>query len=128
MAVASLPRHYLLQAFLNRMQCMSVVPHFTIARKWKLNPALALGACALMYLTLMGTAVAEQQAFTVCVESGLRQDQTVAGKLTPDQVALARLSRGAARMAMGDQILASNDYQEAIKHYESAINPKEPDA
>src|SRR5476651_1430316 len=120
------------------MQCMSVVSHFNVTRKWGALPALALGTCALVYLMSMVPAVAEQQAFTVCVGSGLRPDQTVAGKLvtacsealqhgklTPDQVALARLSRGAARMAMGDRILASNDYQEAIKHYESAINPKE---
>ena len=31
-------------------------------------------------------------------------------------------------MAMGDKFLASGDYQEALKHYDSAIDPKNPDA
>jgi tetratricopeptide (TPR) repeat protein len=49
-------------------------------------------------------------------------------KLSPADVALARLYRGAARMKLGDTIMASADYQEAIKHYDSAIDPKEPNA
>lgn len=45
------------------------------------------------------------------------------GELTPGELALARLNRGAARMALGDTILASGDYLEALKHYDSAIDP-----
>jgi tetratricopeptide (TPR) repeat protein len=48
--------------------------------------------------------------------------------LTPTELAQARLNRGAARTALGDQILASGDYLEALRHYEGAINPLNPDA
>ena len=48
--------------------------------------------------------------------------------LTPAELAVARVNRGAARMAMGDAILASGDYLEALKHYDSAIDPMQPDA
>jgi tetratricopeptide (TPR) repeat protein len=49
-------------------------------------------------------------------------------KLSPTDVALARLYRGAARMKLGDTIMASADYVEALKHYDSAIDPRNPDA
>ena len=49
-------------------------------------------------------------------------------KLSPADVALARLYRGAARMKLGDTIMASADYVEAIKHYDSVIDPRNPDA
>ena len=49
-------------------------------------------------------------------------------KLSPADVALARLYRGAARMKLGDTIMASADYVEALKHYDSAIDPRNPDA
>ena len=49
-------------------------------------------------------------------------------KLSPADVALARLYRGAARMKLGDTIMASADYVEALKHYDGAIDPKDPDA
>ena len=49
-------------------------------------------------------------------------------QLTPSEVALARLTRGAARTVLGDKIMASDDYTEALKHYDSAIDPANPDA
>lgn len=49
-------------------------------------------------------------------------------KLTPAQVAVARVNRGLARMATGDKRMADIDYQEAIKHYDSVIDPKESDS
>ena len=49
-------------------------------------------------------------------------------KLSPADVALARLYRGAARMKLGDTIMANVDYGEALKHYDSAIDPRDPDA
>ena len=48
--------------------------------------------------------------------------------LSPAQVALARLNRGGARMALGDKIMANVDYAEALKHYDGAIDPLNPDA
>lgn len=50
------------------------------------------------------------------------------GRLTPEELALARLDRGSARMAIGENILAGGDYQEALRHYDSAINPGNPEA
>jgi len=49
-------------------------------------------------------------------------------KLAPAELAQARLNRGAARMVLGDQILATGDYLEALRHYEGAIDPMNPDA
>ncbi len=46
-------------------------------------------------------------------------------KLTPTELAQARLNRGAARATLGDHILASGDYLEALRHYESSIDPDE---
>ncbi len=48
--------------------------------------------------------------------------------LTPAEVAQARLYRGAARTALGDALLAAGDYLEALRHYDSAIDPMNPDA
>jgi tetratricopeptide (TPR) repeat protein len=48
--------------------------------------------------------------------------------LTTEQLALARLNRGAARITMGDRPLATEDYLEALKHYDGAIDPQQPDA
>jgi tetratricopeptide (TPR) repeat protein len=50
------------------------------------------------------------------------------GLLTPSEIAHARLNRGAARTALGDQILASGDYLAALNHYDGAIDPMNPDA
>lgn len=49
-------------------------------------------------------------------------------KLTPGELAVARLNRGAARMALGETILASGDYREALRHYDNAIDSNAPDA
>jgi tetratricopeptide (TPR) repeat protein len=49
-------------------------------------------------------------------------------QLKPDQIALARLTRGIARTALGDKVLAAEDYSEALKHYDGAIDPRNPDA
>jgi len=49
-------------------------------------------------------------------------------EMTEHEVALAHLNRGVARMEMGDKVLASVDYQEALKRYDSMIDPKDPDA
>jgi tetratricopeptide (TPR) repeat protein len=48
--------------------------------------------------------------------------------LTPAEVAQARLYRGAARTALGDALLATGDYLEALRHYDSAIDPANPKA
>jgi tetratricopeptide (TPR) repeat protein len=48
--------------------------------------------------------------------------------LTPAEVAQARLYRGAARTALGDALLATGDYLEALRHYDNAIDPNNPDA
>lgn len=49
-------------------------------------------------------------------------------QLQPAEVALARLTRGIARSVIGDKVLATEDYQEALKHYDGAIDPRNPDA
>lgn len=49
-------------------------------------------------------------------------------QLSPEQVALARLTRGIARTALGDNVLAGEDYVAAVKHYDQLINPANPDA
>lgn len=49
-------------------------------------------------------------------------------QLQPAEVALARLTRGIARSVLGDKVLATEDYREALKHYDGAIDPRNPDA
>ena len=49
-------------------------------------------------------------------------------KLQPAEIALARLTRGVARTALGDRVLAAEDYSEALKHYDGTIDPRNPDA
>ena len=50
------------------------------------------------------------------------------GKLRADEIALARLTRGVARTMLGNSIASFEDYQEALKHYDGAIDPTHPDA
>ncbi len=50
------------------------------------------------------------------------------GKLSPEDVALARINRGVARVAMGDKGMANIDYEEALKHYDSLIDTQKIDA
>ncbi len=49
-------------------------------------------------------------------------------ELSPDQLALARLIRGSARMALGDKVLGGDDYTDALKRYDSMFDSKNPDA
>lgn len=49
-------------------------------------------------------------------------------ELSPDDLALARLIRGAARAALGDKVMAADDYTEALKRYDSLIDSRSPDA
>ena len=49
-------------------------------------------------------------------------------QLKPDEIALARLTRGIARTALGDQVLAGEDYIEAVQRYDRLIDPGNPDA
>jgi tetratricopeptide (TPR) repeat protein len=55
-------------------------------------------------------------------------DAIQSGKLSPSEMALARLNRGIARMAMGDKGMANVDYEEALKHYDSLLDPQKIDA
>jgi tetratricopeptide (TPR) repeat protein len=48
--------------------------------------------------------------------------------MTEHEEALAHLNRGVACMEMGDKVLASVDYQEALKHYDGIIDSKNPDS
>jgi tetratricopeptide (TPR) repeat protein len=49
-------------------------------------------------------------------------------RLKPPEIALARLTRGIARTALGDRVLATEDYSEALKHYDGAVDPRNPDS
>jgi len=49
-------------------------------------------------------------------------------KLTLAELTQARLNRGAARVALDDQSFSSQDFLEALRHYEGAIDPLNPDA
>lgn len=49
-------------------------------------------------------------------------------RLKPPEIALARLTRGIARTAIGDKVLAAEDYSEALKHYDGAVDPRNPDS
>jgi tetratricopeptide (TPR) repeat protein len=49
-------------------------------------------------------------------------------RLKPPEIALARLTRGIARTALGDKVLAAEDYSEALKHYDGAVDPRNPDS
>jgi tetratricopeptide (TPR) repeat protein len=49
-------------------------------------------------------------------------------RLRPDQVALARLTRGVARTMLGSAVASFDDYRGALQHYDGAIDPTHPDA
>ncbi|MGQ0584005.1 MAG: tetratricopeptide repeat protein [Reyranella sp.] len=49
-------------------------------------------------------------------------------ELTPDELALARLVRGSARAALGEKVMASDDYLEALRRYDSLIDSQNADA
>lgn len=52
----------------------------------------------------------------------------ISRELTPDELALARLVRGSARAALGEKVMASDDYTEALKRYDSLIDSRNADA
>jgi tetratricopeptide (TPR) repeat protein len=78
--------------------------------------------------------------YATCVTGGFARAHTaerriaacakaiISRTLTPDELAFARLNRGAARMALGDRIMAAGDFTQALQHYDSAIDPQKPDA
>lgn len=81
-----------------------------------------------------------RQVYTECV-SGLFPSQADAQaraaacskalqsrQLKPDEIALARLTRGIARTALGDSVLAGEDYIEAVQRYDRLIDPANPDS
>ncbi|MBI2735112.1 MAG: tetratricopeptide repeat protein [Rhodospirillales bacterium] len=81
-----------------------------------------------------------RQAYSECV-SGLFPTQADAQlraaacskalqtrRLKPDEIALARLTRGIARTALGDKALAGEDYIEAVQRYDRLIDPANPDS
>jgi tetratricopeptide (TPR) repeat protein len=81
---------------------------------------------------------ATRQAYTDCV-SGLFPTQADAEsraaacsralqsrQLKPDEIALVRLTRGIARTALGDKVLAGEDYIEAVQRYDRLIDPGNP--
>ena len=87
-----------------------------------------------------GGGAATRQAYTDCV-SGLFPTQADAQsraaacstalqsrQLKPDEIALARLTRGIARTALGDQALAGEDYIEAVQRYDRLIDPGNPNS
>lgn len=49
-------------------------------------------------------------------------------ELSPDQLALARLIRGSARMALGDKVLGGDDYSDALKRHDSMLDSRNPEA
>lgn len=49
-------------------------------------------------------------------------------QLRPDQIALARLTRGVARTLLGNADLASEDYLDAVRRYDQVIDPANPEA
>lgn len=83
---------------------------------------------------------AVRQVYTECV-SGLFPTQADAQsraaacskalqsrQLKPDEIALARLTRGIARTALGDKALAGEDYAEAVQRYDRLVDPGNPDS
>ncbi len=49
-------------------------------------------------------------------------------QLQPPEVAMARFTRGVARTMLGDKVLASEDYLDAIQRYDQLISSTNPDA
>ena len=83
---------------------------------------------------------ATKQAFADCV-SGLFPTQADAEsraaacskalqsrQLRPEEIALARLTRGIARTALGDKALAGEDYIDAVQRYDRLIDPSNPNS
>jgi tetratricopeptide (TPR) repeat protein len=66
---------------------------------------------------------ADAQARAAACSKALQSRQ-----LKPDEIALARLTRGIARTALGDNVLAGEDYIEAVQRYDRLIDPANPDS
>jgi tetratricopeptide (TPR) repeat protein len=49
-------------------------------------------------------------------------------QLKPEEIALARLTRGIARTALGDRVLAGEDYIDAVQRYDRLIDPSNPNS
>jgi tetratricopeptide (TPR) repeat protein len=49
-------------------------------------------------------------------------------QLKPEEIALARLTRGIARTALGDKVLAGEDYVDAVQRYDRLIDPNNPNS
>ena len=49
-------------------------------------------------------------------------------QLKPEEIALARLTRGIARTASGDKVLAGEDYIDAVQRYDRLIDPNNPNS
>ena len=85
-------------------------------------------------------AIAAQAAYGTCLWTGYPTPANAAEQvaacsaaiqshaLTPSQVAFARLQRGAARIVLGDKVMAGDDYIDALRRYDSAIDPGNPEA
>jgi tetratricopeptide (TPR) repeat protein len=66
---------------------------------------------------------ADAQARAAACSKALQSRQ-----LKPDEIALARLTRGIARTLLGDKALAGEDYIDAVQRYDRLIDPANPDA
>src|SRR5437660_12420736 len=101
--------------------------------------AVVVGGGAVLVTGHMAAPTAEQM-YRTCID-GLWPDEDDAKaradacskalqtrELRPDEVALARLTRGVARTMLGNTIASFEDYQGALKHYDGAIDPTHPDA
>ena len=91
------------------------------AEPMALDPAVkaAYDACV---SDLFPTRSDAQERATACSQA-LQSRQ-----LKPDEIALARLTRGIARTAMGDKALAGEDYIEAVQRYDELIDPRNPNS
>jgi tetratricopeptide (TPR) repeat protein len=76
-------------------------------------------ACAMAHLPIAKDAAARALACSKALQS--RQ-------LAPDQIALARLTRGVARTLLGNRELAGEDYLDTVRRYDQLIDPTNPDA
>jgi tetratricopeptide (TPR) repeat protein len=112
---------------------MKISTHFT--------PAVLLSCLAGFALVGPSFSPAEAADTDDCLQGSLQLVRTSAerrlaacsaaiqsGKLAPGDLALARLNRGIARMAIGDKGMANVDYEEALKHYDSLIDAQKTDA
>lgn len=72
--------------------------------------------------TLLGDRANAEQTVAACSTA------IQSGTLGPNDLAAARLNRAAARIASGDRIMATADYEEALRRFQSTVDPAMPDA